>query len=281
MQRPDRLRIARPSLLALCLLPLLQGCGPKWVYTFVEAENIARPADRPILVFYRDHLDVASGQMMEMLARPEITRLTNGTVLCSLVSEYDPNRRFVAQYGVVTPPALVVVHPDGTYHAYTGPPNIEQMAKFLTEAKPPGKQPNVDIQIPRPTDFLIRAEGIYERAVATAERQNRRLLIIYKWWLDGTSTELLKRMTRPEVASRCTETVNCVLDWDYVPNRAHAAQYGVTSYPAIILVDRNGEYRVLEGMASVEEIVRFLTRPEAGGRRGAEASTTPAQREGS
>ncbi len=236
------------------------GCAPQWVYTFVQAENRAKPAEKPILVLYRNHLEPDSTRLMEAVNDPRILRLTEGMVRCSLVSDYQPNRLFVQQYGVTAPPALIVIHPDGTYHSMSGVATVEQIADFLAKAKAPGHEPKVDIQVPRPPDFLIRAEGIYERAVDKAQRQNRKLLIVFKWWLDADSNELLRRMMRPEVASRCTESINCVLDWDYIPNRAHVAQYGVEHYPAIIAVNRDGSFEVLRGLHTVEEIVAFLTR---------------------
>jgi hypothetical protein len=80
-------------------------------------------------------------------------------------------------------------------------------------------------------------------------------------------------MSRPEVAARCTRTVNCVLDWDYVPNRKVAARYGVRDYPAIIVVRRDGRSEVLEGLVGIERIVAFLNRALSGGPVGRSART--------
>lgn len=255
----------RAAILAVAACALT-GCGPQWVYTFVDAEKMAKPAEKPILVFYRDHLDVKSSTVQDWLSSPALSSDLHRFVLCSLVSAYDPNRRYIGQYGVMAAPALVVVHPDGTYHALTEIGGVDAIAAFLRSAKAPGNQPNVDIAVTRPTDYLMRAEGTYEKAIDQARRQNRKLLIVYKWWLNADSTELIARMQRPEVASRCTETVNCVLDWDYVPNRAAVARYGVRKFPAIIVVNQDGNYMAREGLLEVDEIVRFLTTALSSGR---------------
>jgi hypothetical protein len=245
---------------AILLALLVGGCGPPWVYSYVEAEKLGKAAERPILVFYRDHLDPQCGQMLKTL-NTTATRVTNhrNMVRCSLLTAYNPDRRYVAQYGVTSAPALIVIHPDGTYHSRMGSGTAEEVMEFLENATPPGSTPNLDIQVVRPTDYLARAEGTYEKALGKARRQNRKLLIIYKWWLDGDSTEMIRRMMRPEVAARCSETINCILDWDYVPNRRHVGQHGVSRYPALIIVHQDGRADVREGLMPTEEIVRFLT----------------------
>lgn len=246
---------------AVLALAGLSGCGPHWVYTFVEAENLARPREKPIFVCYRDPFDPVSGRMFDILSTPEAGDLVKNMVCCTLVTEYDPNRRFMAQYGCNDAPAMVIIHPDGTYHSRPGPlDDMQQLRAFVESAKPPGQKPNVDIQIPRPSDWVVRAEGDYEVAVQKAKRQNRKMIVVYKWWLDASSTELLRRLLRPEVAARTTETINCVLDWDYIPNRAFVSRYGVTQFPAIIVVHQDGSHQAHNGLASTEEIARFLTR---------------------
>lgn len=270
--------------LALMMPAALTGCGPHWVYTFVEAENIARPREQTIFVCYRDPFDPISGRMFDIISSPDAGDLLKSMVCCTLVTEYDPNRRFMAQYGCNDAPAMVVIHPDGTYHARPGPlDDIQQLRMFLESAKPPGQKPNVDIQIPRPSDWVVRAEGDYEVALQKAKRQNRKMIVVYKWWLDASSTEFLRRLLRPEVAARTTETVNCVLDWDFVPNRTFVSRYGVSQFPAIVVVHQDGSYQAHNGLASTEEIARFLTRAltsSGSGGAGARSSTPSGTSEG-
>jgi len=244
----------------LLIALLAAGCGSRWSYSYIEAERQAAARERPLLITYRDHLEFSSGDLEDAVKSPAIEPMLKNYVLCSLVSAYAPNRKYVSQFGVASPPAVIVVHPDGTFHATTDQLTTEGIAGFLAGAKPPGRQPDRDISVPRSTDFLLRAEGVYERAVEKAKRLNRHLLIVYKWWLDDESTKLIARMSRPEVAVRCANAVHCVLDWDYIPNRKHVARYGVTRYPAIIIARPDGSADVLEGPASVERIVGFLSR---------------------
>ncbi len=253
------------------------GCGPDWTYTYVKAEKRARAEEKPILVCYRDHLDRESTVLAETLESGAVRPLLDRFVLCSLISAYQPNRRFAAQYGVTSAPALVIVYPDGTYHALADVRDPETIRRFLQESRAPGARPSLDIGVPRPADFLIRAEGIFERAQDKAERLNRPMLIVYKWWLDGASTEMLKRLSRPEVAARCQETINCVLDWDYQTNRRHMARFGVSEYPAVVVVHRDGSYAALRGLKSVDEIVGFLTAALAGPQRVPQSSGAPAR----
>jgi len=236
------------------------GCASQWVYSYVEAERVAADQVRELLIVYRDHLDLRSADLEEAVRGPQLAPALKKYVLCSLVSAYPPNRKYLAQFGVVAPPALVVVHTDGTYHARTEDLSPAGIAQFLTAAQPPGNQPRHDISVPRSTDYLLHAEGIYDNALEKAQRLNRQLLIVYKWWLDDESTRLIARMSRPEVAARCAGAVCCVLDWDYMPNRRHVARYGVSRYPALIVVHRNGSSDVLEGPAETDRIVAFLSR---------------------
>jgi hypothetical protein len=255
------------------LLAVGEGCGSAWKYNYVDAERAAANQARDLFICYRDHLDLGSADLDEAVKSPALAPVLKNYVLCSLVSAYAPNRKYLAQFGVTAPPAVVVLHTDGTYHAKTEDLTPAAIREFVASAQAPGRTPRRDISVPRATDFLIHAEGVYDNAAEKAQRLNRDLLIVYKWWLDEDSTKLIARMSRPEVAARCTRTVNCVLDWDYVPNRKVAARYGVRDYPAIIVVRRDGRSEVLEGLVGIERIVAFLNRALSGGPVGRSART--------
>ncbi len=209
-----------------------------------------------MLVFYKDPLDVNSGKLRDAVESPSVRPLANGMVQCLLVPSYPPNRSFVAQYGIRDTPALIVIHPDGTYQRLKGVHSAQEVRAFLESAKGPGLSPEVNPRIPRGTTFDYF--NIYERAVEAAQRQGRRLIIIYKWWVNAESTELIRRISRPDVARYFAESVNCILDWDHVPNRSHVKKYGVTKFPAIIIVEPDGRYRSLTGLPAVDRIVRFV-----------------------
>lgn len=253
----------RPGRLGLRLwwavaLPAGAGCGPVWYFQYQEAENAARAAERPMVVFYKDPFDPKSSRMQDLLEGNQIAPLLADKIRCVLTTEFAPDHKYIAQYGVIQAPALILIHPDGTYHAHNGPMSLEEIRGFLTEARPPGARPTLNPQIPRDIDY--RWEGDYEKAMSKARRQNRESLIVYKWWLSAESTELLATLqTRAEVARHFTETVNCLLDRDYLPNRTHVRRYGVSDVPAVILVHRDGTYHAHPGPMTAEQIVRFVT----------------------
>jgi len=252
------------------------GCAPVWHLHYDQAEKAARGQNLPLLVFYKDSFDPSSSQIQDLLEEAEVKPLLSGKVRCMLTSEFPPYRRYVAQYGVMQPPALVLIHPDGTYHARQGPIGAEEVRDFFINAKPPGAEPNPNPQIPRTIDY--QWQGIYEDAAALAVKQNRELFIVYKWWLSSESNELLATLlNRPEVARHFTETVNCLLDTAYLPNRTHVREYGVTGVPALILVHRDGTYHDHTGPMTAEQIVRWVSSAKAPGKRPAGTRIEPTE----
>ncbi len=251
----------------------IMGCAPRWHYAYDEAQRRARRDERDMLVFYKDPLDVRSSRMQDELMSADVWPIANSMVRCMLIPSYRPNRAFVAQFEVQQPPALIVVHSDGTYHALQGDRSPEEIRSFLASAQPPGQVPNLNPRIPQ--GEAIEYFNVFELANEKARRQNRRLVVIYKWWLHAESTELIRRLSQPDLARYFSDSVNCLLDWDYVPNRAIVARWGVNHYPALILVEPDGRYKSLVGLPSVESIVGFMVshgeRPE----REAPASSVP------
>jgi hypothetical protein len=236
----------------------LTGCGPGvagWVLSYDEAQKAAQARQTGIVVLYKDHLDPQSGRMEDVLRDPRVTPLLSGKVKCLLLTDFEPNRRFVAQYSVEDPPALIVMHPDQTYHARSGLMSVEQAAEFLKSAVPPGTKPQINPQVPRTYEYNWL--GIYEDALGQARRQNRPLLIVYKWWLSSESTELLRRLSRPEVARHFADMVHCILDWDYTPNRKIMADLGVNKVPAMVIITQSGASYKCVGLVEIKDIVKF------------------------
>ena len=261
---PGRLA-SRTAWLGLSLALACTGCAPVWHLHYAQAEKTARSRDCPLLVFYKDSLDPGSSQTQDLLETAEVRPLLEGMVRCMLTSEFPPYRRYVAQYGVMQSPALILIHPDGTYHARSGVMQPEEIHDFFANAKPPGARPILSPQIPRTIDY--QWQGVYEDAVALAAKQNRGLLIVYKWWLSPESNDLLAvLLNRPEVARHFTETVNCLLDLAYLPNRTHVRKYGVTEVPALILVHRDGTYHARTGAMTAEQIIRFVSSAQPPGK---------------
>jgi len=255
---PKNLTVRRWAwLLVLAVVPL-SGCAPGlagWTLSYDEAQKAAQARQSGIVVLYKDHLDPQSGRMEDVLRDSRVTPLLSGKVKCLLLTDFEPNRRFVAQYGVEEPPALIVIHPDQTSHARSGLMSVEQVVAFLKSATPPGTRPQINPQVPR--TYGYNWLGIYEEALGQARRQNRPLLIVYKWWLSSESTELLRRLSRPEVARHFGDMVHCLLDWDYIPNRKIMADLGVNKVPAMVIITQSGTRYRSVGLVEIKDIIKF------------------------
>ncbi len=241
----------------ILFLAVLSGCGPVWQYDYDVALRQARGRQRDLLVLFKDPLDAESGTARDALEAAAARTSMDDKVWCMLVPFHTPSRRFVAQYGILEAPAIIVVHPDSTYHALPGVRTEDEVAVFLKEAKAPGAAPNLNPQVPHRVTFPYF--NVHERALDAARNQNRRLFIVYKWWVDGRSSKLIHRLSRPHVSSQFGEAVKCILDWDHIPNRRHVAKYGVTTFPAMIIVEPDGRHRVLPGVPTIDDIIRFAT----------------------
>ncbi len=247
--------IAVGSVVAGVLLSVCVGCAPKWNPDINVALRQARRREAGVVVFYKDPLDTRSALMRDALETSDVLQLLSDKVRCVMVPFYPPDQRFVARYGVMQPPALIVIHPDATYHALKDAVDADSVAAFLRQAKPPGARPELDAEITTPAKMQFY--NVFERAGEAARKQNRRLIVVYKWWLDGDSSELIRRFTSPSVSSYFNDSVVCLLDWDYAPNRGIVADYGVTKYPAVVALDPDGAYRVLRGLPTVEQLIRL------------------------
>ncbi|UCG17653.1 MAG: hypothetical protein JSV19_06415 [Phycisphaerales bacterium] len=257
---------------ALCVLAGsasgLTGCGPSvagWTLSYDEGRRVADARQADLFVLYKDHLEAESGRLEDVVKHPTVAPLLAGKVKCLLLTEFEPNRRFVGQYGIDEAPALIVIHPDQTYHARAGPLSVDQAVDFLKNAVPPGREPRLNPRVPRTYEYRWR--NIHEDALEEAQRRNRKLLIVYKWWLSGESTELLRRLSKPEVARHFADMVHCILDWDYIPNRRHMARYGIQKVPALVIVHQDGTYHSNVGLHDISGIVRFAVNARAPGRK--------------
>jgi hypothetical protein len=250
---------------SIIIAGMTAGCAPSWQYDFNAASRQARRQDRDLFVFYKDPMDARSGRVRDALESPAVRPLLANKVRCMLVPFYAPDRKFVSQFGIQEAPSLIVVHPDSTYHALSNELDQNTIREFLLAAKPPGRQPVLDARVSQQPKFEYF--NTYERAVEKARLQHRQLIIIYKWWLDPVSTELIRRFSQPTVAAHFTESVVCILEWDHIPNRRHVAKYGVDTYPAVIAVEPNGRYRVVRGLAGVDQIIKLARRPRASRKR--------------
>ena len=177
--------------------------------------------------------------MKQAIESPKVEQALEDKIVCVLDESYEPNQRFVAQYGVDHYPSVILVHRDGTYHRHGGVLSADAIVNFIETAQPPGRRPMINPQIPRSVDYLWQAD--YERAFQIAEQQNRSVFIFYKSVISADCNEMLLNVfSRPDVAELFNDTVNCLLDWGYPPNRRLMVRYGVTNVPGVVIVNPDG-----------------------------------------
>jgi len=227
-----------------------------WVNDYVAAEKQQQRTRQDVLIFYKDYLDVTSGDVHTALRAGRVKDATDKMVRCVLVTDYEPDRAYVAQFGVLRAPALIVLRADGTYHARVGPMSEQEILDLLEQARSAGELPRRDPFIPRPVTY--RWVHSLPAATAEARRTRRPLLIFYKWWLSNQSLTVQRTLEQPEVGRAASDLVHCRLEYDYLPNRTAMEAFGVTRAPALVLQQPDGTFRVLDGPQSADEVVHFL-----------------------
>jgi hypothetical protein len=238
------------------------ACRPNMITHFDSAQRQAAQQDRDLFIYYESWQSPECGEIKSLIESPRMQRELAGKVVCDLDEIWEPNRRFVAQYGVQRYPAVILVHRDGTYHCHIGGVNEEQLISFLEHAKPPGRSPNIDLHIPRKIDYLW--EGDLANALREAEEQRRGLFVFYKSVISADCNEMLFNVfNRPDVSVHFDDTINCMLDWAYPPNREYVAQLGIANVPGIILIRSDGTYHAQEGRMTVGQLLSFIRRAKA------------------
>ncbi len=76
---------------------------------------------------------------------------------------------------------------------------------------------------------------------------------------------MLGTLDRPDVARLFDDTVNCLLDWGYPPNRQLMSQYGVTDVPAIVIVNPDGTHHARQGRMTAAQVISFVRSAKASG----------------
>ena len=232
---------------------------------FESAGRLASQQNKELLVFYESWLSPECSEMKLALDSAGVRSLLGDKIYCVLDESYEPNQRVVAQYGISRFPSLILIHRDGTYHQHQGAMGAGAIAQFIDASKPPGRRPRINPQIPRTVDY--RWEADYERAFARAEQQNRSVFIFYKSVISADSNEMLASvLNRSDVAGLFDNSINCLLDWGYPPNRRLMVRYGVTNVPGIVIVNPDGTYHARQGRMTAAQIISFARGAIAQGR---------------
>ncbi len=258
-------------------LVLATGCSSAWVRwrpngwdaDYGAAEARVAEAGGELLIFYRAVDQSRSDPTFDALRSAPLKQQTARYVRCSLYRSYEPDRRYVAQYGVERAPALIVVHGDGTYHARTGLTSAAQISEFLAAAQPPGAAPVLNPHIPRETNYAWHSS--LESAQAAAQKTGQSILIVFNRWWSRDRRKLDKLLARHEVYGRFARMVHC-RPWSILGLGGQSMnRFGVKNLPALVIVHPDGSHHVLELPTSYEAIVRFADRARPTG--GAATST--------
>ena len=273
---PHCSRAVRLTALTVALM-LATGCSSTWSrwrpngwhadYSAAEARMAESGSE--MLIFFRAVDQDRPDPTFDALRSAPLKQQTAKYVLCSLYRSYEPDRRYVAQYGVDRAPALIVVHGDGTYHARTGLTSAAQISEFLAAAQPPGGKPVLNPHIPRDVNYVWHSS--LESAETAAQKTGQSILIVYDRWWSRDRRKVEKLLEHREVYSRFAGMVHCrpgsILGGDH----QSMARFSVVNLPALAVVHPDGSHQVLELPTSYEAIVRFADRARPTG--GAATST--------
>ncbi len=257
-------------------MPLNLGAN-RWAADYDSAEARVQETGRPLLIYFTNASTPRKDSTRRLLNRPAVRERTHDFVRCILFRSYEPDRRYVAQYGVARAPALIVVHRDGTYHAQSGPMSEKQVLDFLARTQPPGADPVLDPHLPRRPDY--RWHETIEAAEVESKRSGQPILLVFDRRFSGDWRKLRGLLQSREVYTRAADWVHCrVTSWNAFGG-TYISRYGTLKLPAIVAADPQGGYSVLEMPTSSEAIARFLDR--AGKDAGVAVEARAAQKIGS
>ena len=139
------------SLGVVCILLLAcPGCTSasgvfrsRWVSDFGTAERHHRRDGGSMLICYSSSGAGRSNLMLEAAEDKAVMHATDGFIRCKLFRTHEPDRRYMAQFGVDRAPAAVVVYEDGTYRAHTGLLSAGALLTFLDSEDGPRNNPMV------------------------------------------------------------------------------------------------------------------------------------------
>ncbi len=245
-----------------CAIPLPRWGLGGWVADYESAEKQVRRTGDELMIYYKHVTADHDDPMYEALKAPAVKRQTREYVRCVLSPSYEPDRRYVAQYGVERAPALIVIHRDGTYHAGTGVMTESQIVQFLNDAVGPGSKPAINPYILREPDYAWHRS--LEAAEEEARETGRSILIVLDRWPSRDWRRLKVMLARREVYSRVADMVHCRPGSMVTSAGGCAARFGVANLPAIVVVRPDGSHSNLELPTGYESIARFVDRAEAG-----------------
>lgn len=239
-----------------CSMPLVGSQASRWLADYDAAESAMHESGRPLLIVFKNNRKGAPDSVEAVLRSERFADFSDRCVCCVLQRSYEPDRRYVAQFGVRRAPALIVVHTDGTYHARSGALSAQEVKEFLAQAKPPGAKPRINPLIPREPRYAWY--DTLAEAKTVASKTNRSMLIVYHRALTDDWPRLEKLLRRREVFVRVGDMVHGRVATVNLWSDKQETPFGTLRLPCIVIVLADGTYESLERPTSYERIVRFL-----------------------
>ncbi len=229
-----------------------------WVADYDTAEARVRESGQPLLIYYKGNRHRSRDPVRDALDEPGMKQPLAGFVRCTLFQAYEPDRRYVAQFGVERAPALIVVHPDGTYHATSGHLTSSRMASFFTGATQPGKTPTYDPYLPRQPRYEWLTS--LDAAELAMKQSDRPMLAVYTRRFSNDWRKVRRLLDRPEVSRRLAGAIHCRIEVGTPLTEAIITPFGALKLPAVAIVRPDGSFESLEVPTSADSLVRFIDR---------------------
>ena len=256
-----------------CTLSLPRWNPDGWLGDFDTAERRVAESEKELLILYVSGRWGRESFLQQALDSESLAVVAEDKVRCVLSRSYEPDRRYVAQYGVDRVPAVILVHRDGTYHARTGPMTPDEIKAFLASAKPPGATAAYSPHIPRRAQY--QWQDAIEPALAQATLEGKPLLIVYYRKISRDWRRLKKLLHRHEVWSRLDDLIHCRVALPGFSRETAITPFGALRLPALVLVRTDGRHDVIELPTSYESVVHFAESTLAPGARRAANPTLP------
>lgn len=226
-----------------------------WVAEYEAAEKRVRETGNPLLIYFQTGDDKIDQRYRHAIDHGSSSILSSQFVRCQLIDSYEPDRRYVQQFGVQRAPALIMVHADGTYHSEVGLLNEDQIATFITNASPPGDQPNYNTHIPRTPEYVWHDS--LEKATLQAQQLNRPLFIVFERTFSDDASKLNTLIARHEVYQRIAPMVHVRISLSSLFAKSYNSPFGALKLPAMVIAQPGGPYFTLEMPTTWEQVVHF------------------------
>lgn len=242
-----------------------------WVNGYQEAETRASQLGTGMVICYRDTPTNRPDSMVQATRDVVADDVKSEYVGGILSKSHAWDRKYVAQFGVDRSPAIIVLHPDGTYHAHVGFLDPSGVQDFLASATPPGNAPHWNTFLHRNPQYTWQPS--MELAEKIATDSNRSMFILYhRPWADDLQ-RLDRMLKNPAVYRRLAKMVHFRSGAPWTFENEIDTEFGKLKLPAVVLVQPNNDFRVLEDPSGYELIIRLADNNEISHE--SHATTTP------